>query len=50
MLLNNLQVTELKKKFKKYLESKEKENTTIKNLCDLIAKTVLRVKFIAIQF
>ena len=36
------------KKFLKYLESKEKENTSISNICDA-PNTVLRVKFVAIQ-
>ena len=45
MLLNNQEITE---EIKKYLETNDKKNTTIKNLWD-VAKAVLREKFIAIQ-
>ena len=45
MLLNNQWVTE---EIKKFLETNDNENTTTQNLWDA-AKTVLRVKFIAIQ-
>ena len=46
--LNNQQVTEvIKREIKKFLETKDNENTT-QNLWDA-AKTVLRGKFIAIQ-
>ena len=48
-LLNNQQITEeIKEKIKKYLETKDNENTTTQNLWDA-AKAVLRGKFIAIQ-
>ena len=48
MFLNNQQVTEeIKREIKKFLETNDNENTT-QNLWDA-AKTVLRVKFIAIQ-
>ena len=39
---------EIKKEIRKYLETNDKENTTIQNLWDT-AKAVLRGKFIAIQ-
>ena len=46
--LNNQQVTEvIKREIKKFLETKDNENTT-QNLLDA-AKAVLRGKFIAIQ-
>ena len=49
MLLNNQWITEeFKEEIKKYLETKENENTTIQNLWDT-AKSILRGKFIAIQ-
>ena len=49
MLLNNQEITEeIKQEIKKYLETKDNENTTIQNLWDA-AKAVLRGKFIAIQ-
>ena len=49
MLLNNQEITEeTKEEIKKYLETKDNENTTIQNLWDE-AKAVLRGKFIAIQ-
>ena len=38
----------LKKKFKKFMETNENENTTVQNLWD-VAKAVLRGKYIAIQ-
>ena len=48
-LLNNQQITEeIKKEVKICLETKENENTTTKNLCNLV-KAVLRGRFIAIQ-
>ena len=47
--LNNQQVTEeIKKDYKKFLETNDNENTTTQNLWDS-AKAVLRGKFIAIQ-
>ena len=47
--LNNQEITEeIKEEIKKYLETNDKENTTIQNLWDA-AKAVLRGKFIAIQ-
>ena len=50
MLLNNQDITEeIKEEIKKYLETNNNENTTTQNLWDA-AKTVLRRKFIAIQF
>ena len=39
---------EIKREIKKYLRTKNNENTTIQNLWD-VAKAVLRGKFIAIQ-
>ena len=39
---------QLEKKFKKYMETNENENTTIQTLWDA-AKAVLRGKYIAIQ-
>ncbi|XP_057553124.1 protein O-mannose kinase isoform X2 [Hippopotamus amphibius kiboko] len=48
-LLNNQEITEeIKEEIKKYLETKDKENTMIQNLWD-VAKAVLRGKFITIQ-
>ena len=50
MLLNNQDITEeIKEEIKKYLETNNNENTTTQNLWDA-TKTVLRRKFIAIQF
>ena len=47
--LNNKQVIEeIKRKIKKILEAKDKENMTTQNLRDA-TKAVLRGKFIAIQ-
>ena len=49
MLLNNQEITEeIKEEIKKYLETRENENTMIQNLW-YTAKAVLRGKFIAIQ-
>ena len=49
MFLDNQQVTEeIKKEFKKFLETNDNENTTTQNLWDA-AKAVVRGKFIAIQ-
>ena len=49
MLLNNQEITEeIKEEIKKYLETNDKENTTIQNLWDA-AKAILKWKFIAIQ-
>ena len=49
MLLNNQWVIEdIIRKFKKFLETNDNENTTTQNLWDA-AKAVLRGKFIAIQ-
>ena len=49
MLLNNQDIMEeIKEEIKKYLETNDNESTTTQNLWDA-AKTVLRVKFIAIQ-
>ena len=48
MLLNNQQITEIKKEIKICIEMNENENTTTPNLRDTI-NTVLRGKFIAIQ-
>jgi len=49
LFLNNQQVTgEIKREIKKFLETNDKENTTIQNLWDA-AKAVLRGNFIAIQ-
>ena len=48
-LLNNQEITkEIKEEIKKYLETKDNENTMIQNRWDA-AKAVLRGKFIAIQ-
>ena len=48
-LLNNQDITEeIKEEIKKYLETNDKENTTIQNLGDA-EKAVLRGNFIAIQ-
>ena len=50
MFPNNQQVTEeIKREIKKFLETNVNENTTTQNLWDA-AKTVLRGKFIAMQF
>ena len=46
-LLNNQQITEIKKEIKICIEMKENENTTTQNLWDSI-KAVLRGRFIAI--
>ena len=49
MLLNNQKITEeIKNEIKIYIETNEKENTTIPNLWDSV-KAVLRGRFIAIQ-
>ena len=49
MFLNIQQVTkEIKREFKKFLETNDNENMTTQNLWDA-AKAVLRQKFIAIQ-
>ena len=49
MLLNNQWVIEdIIRKFKKFLETNDNENTTTQNLWDAM-KAFLRVKFIAIQ-
>ena len=49
MLLKNQWVNhEMKEEIKKYLETNDKENTTIQNL-GYAAKAVLRGKFILIQ-
>ena len=48
MLLNNQQITEIKKEIKICIEMNENENTTTQNLWDTI-KAVLRGKFIALQ-
>ena len=49
MLQNNQQIIEdIKEDIKKYLETKDNENTITQNLWDA-AKAVLRGKFIAIQ-
>ena len=49
-LLNNQEITEeIKEEIKKYLETNDSENPVTQNLWDA-AKTVLRGKFIAIQF
>ena len=49
MFLNNQQVTEeIKREFKKFLETNGNENMRTQNLWDA-AKAVLRGKFIAIQ-
>ena len=48
-LLNNQEITEeIKEGIKKYLKTKDNENTMAQNLWDA-AKAVLRGKFIAIQ-
>ena len=47
-LMNNQQITEIKKEIKICIEMKENENTTTQNLWDSI-KAVLRGRFIAIQ-
>ena len=47
MLLNNQQITEIKKEIKICIEMNENENTTTQNLWDTV-KAVLRGKFIAI--
>ena len=48
-LLNNQEITEeIKVEIKKYLETRDNENTTTQNLWDAV-KAVLRRKFIAIQ-
>ena len=46
-LLNNQQITEIKKEIKICIETNENENTTTQNLWDSI-KAVLRGRFIAI--
>ena len=48
MLLNNQQITEIKKEIKICIETNENENTTTQNLWDTV-KAVLRGRFIAIQ-
>ena len=48
MLLNNEWVNNEIKEIKKFLETNEKEYTTVQNLWDT-AKAILRGKFIAIQ-
>ena len=49
MLLNNEWVnSEIKEVIKRYLETNEKEDTTIQNLWDT-GKTIIRGKFIALQ-
>ena len=49
MFLDNQQVTEeIKKEFKKFLETNDNENTTTQNLWDA-AKATLRGKFIVIN-
>ena len=49
MSLNNQEITEeIKEESKKYLDTNDNENTTIRNLWDA-AKAVLRGRFIAIQ-
>ena len=49
MLLNNQEITEeIKEEIKKYLETKDNENTMAPNLWDA-EKAVLRGKFIAIK-
>ena len=49
MLLSNQWITEeIKEEIKKYLDTKDKENTMIQNLCDA-EKAVLRGKFKAIK-
>ena len=48
-VLNNQEITkEIKEEIKKYLETKDNENTKIQNLWDA-AKAVIRENFIAIQ-
>ena len=50
MLLNNQRLTEeIQEEIKKYLETDENESTMTQSLRDA-AKTVLRGKFIAVQF
>ena len=49
MLLNNEWINqEIKKEFKKYLETNENEGTTVQDFSDAV-KMVLRGKFMAIQ-
>ena len=40
--------SKLKKKFKKYMETNENQNTTVQNLWD-VATVVIKRKYIAIQ-
>ena len=50
MLLNNEWINEeIKEEIKKYIETNDKANETIHNLCDT-ARAVLRGKFIAVPY